>query len=107
MIHSLVVLRRAWDDIRKIMRWLNRHSPSGMTRWRDALDDCMNEVVHDPHRFERATEKRLAPYNARQALFHTRRGNTYRVVFLIAGNEVRVLRIRGPGQRNLRERDFH
>ena len=36
--------------------------------------------------------------DVRQALFKTRRGRIYRMLFTIVGNEVRILRVRGPGQ---------
>ncbi len=38
----------------------------------------------------------------KQAFFRTRRGRSYRAVFVIVGDivgdEVRILRVRGPGQ---------
>lgn len=106
MTYSLVLLRRAWEDLRRTMRWIEKRSPLGMTRWRDALDDCLRAIVQDPYRYEKAVEGSVLPHGVRQALFRTRQGNVYRVVFLVERNEVRILRIRGPGQRNLRPRDL-
>ena len=34
----------------------------------------------------------------RQVLFQTRHGRPYRILYAISGDEVRVLRVRGPGQ---------
>jgi hypothetical protein len=34
----------------------------------------------------------------RQATFRTRHGRTYRAVFTIVGDQVRILRVRGPGR---------
>jgi len=34
----------------------------------------------------------------RHVFFRTRAGRTYRALFLLVGDEVRVLRVRGPGQ---------
>jgi hypothetical protein len=39
----------------------------------------------------------------KQALFGTRRGRKYRAVFNICGHQVRILRVRGPGQPPLQE----
>lgn len=39
----------------------------------------------------------------RETYFKTRHGRRYRIVFTIIGTEVRVLRIRAPGQRLLRD----
>jgi hypothetical protein len=38
--------------------------------------------------------------------FKTRHGRTYRILFLLADQEVRVLRVRGPGQRPVSKRDI-
>jgi plasmid stabilization system protein ParE len=106
MSHSIVLLRRAVKDLRSILRWIKRRSPRGMELWRDALENCLLEIAEDPFLFSRVTEGPALPPGIRQALFRTRRGNIYRVIFLIEQSEVQVLRIRAPGQRNLRTRDI-
>jgi len=40
-----------------------------------------------------------------QALFKTPRGRRYRIVFELTETEIRILRVRGPGQPPLRRRD--
>lgn len=42
----------------------------------------------------------------RQTFFRTRAGRTYRALFLIVGDEVRVLRIRGAGQAPVTSEDL-
>ena len=37
-------------------------------------------------------------FDVRQALFKTRRGRVYRALFFIEGEDVYILRVRGPGQ---------
>jgi hypothetical protein len=34
----------------------------------------------------------------KEALFRTTHGHSYRAVFAIVGDQVRILRVRGPGQ---------
>ena len=45
-----------------------------------------------------APEDEFTDAKLQQFLFKTRRGRTYRGVFVVVDNEVRILRIRGPGQ---------
>jgi plasmid stabilization system protein ParE len=106
MTYAIVLHRRALDDLGKILRWLKRRSKSGMEHWRDALDDCFLEIAKDPYRYAKVAEGSRVPAGIQQALFRTRQGNVYRVVFLVEQFEVRILRIRAPGQRNLRPRDL-
>ena len=59
----------------------------------------MQRVVEHPRRFPLAPENSLATLGeVRQFLFKTRRGRTYRAVYVIMDDEVRILRVRGPGQ---------
>ncbi len=61
MTYSLILMRRALIDVRAILRWLKKRSPSGMVSWRDALDDCLQEVIQDPYRYEKAAEGLILP----------------------------------------------
>jgi hypothetical protein len=45
-----------------------------------------------------APENEFVDYAIRHLLFHTRRGRTYRAIFTVAGDEVRILRVRGSGE---------
>ncbi len=42
----------------------------------------------------------------KQVFFRTRRGRSYRAIFLIVGDEVRILRVRGPGQDSIDSDEF-
>lgn len=46
-------------------------------------------LAHEHENFE---------WDVRQALFKTRRGRVYRALFLIEGQDVYILRVRGSGQ---------
>ena len=50
-----------------------------------------------------ALERSDSAIPLKEALFRTRRGNTYRAVFTIVQDEVRILRVRGPGQPPLQD----
>ena len=71
--------------------------------WLDAYEQLTERLEQDADTFPVALEDRNCHIRLKQALFRTRRGRTYRIVFTIIGDEVRILRIRGPGQSPLRE----
>ncbi|MBI2825538.1 MAG: hypothetical protein HYX69_12715 [Planctomycetia bacterium] len=45
-----------------------------------------------------APESNALGCEVRQRFFKTRRGRVYRILYVVVVDEVRVLRIRGPGQ---------
>jgi hypothetical protein len=59
-------------------------------------------LVRNPLAYGLAPENEYVDYELRQFFFKTRRGRTYRGVFTVVADEIRVLRIRGPGQALLR-----
>ena len=98
MKFRVVALRRADNDVRKIVRWIAARSPQGANSWLDAYDELLNELASEADRCAPAIENHEFELPIKQALFHTRQGGVYRAVFTIVGDEVRLLRIRGPGQ---------
>ncbi len=53
-----------------------------------------------------AHESKHLRREVRQAFLRTRRGRMYRILFIVAEDAVRVLRIRGPGQPPITARDL-
>ena len=49
-------------------------------------------------RFSVAPESTYYDYEIRHAFFKTRRGLTYRTLFVIANDSVHIIYVRGPGQ---------
>lgn len=101
MTFRLRILPRAEQDAQHIFDWLKARSPDGAIRWWLAFDEAVHNLVEHPHGYGLSPETESVPYELRQFLFKTRRGRHYRGVFVVVGDEVRVLRIRGPGQRPL------
>ncbi len=91
-------LRRAQADIRHIAGWLEDRSPRGARAWLDAYDDLVARLEKSADSCGRADESDDCDLDVRQALFKTRRGRVYRALFVIEGDHVFILRIRGPGQ---------
>ncbi len=95
---SIVVMPRAAMDTDHIFEWLRSRSPRGALAWLDALDANFERLKTDYDSMGKAPESELLGELLYQSLFKTRRGRTYRLIYLVDGNRVVILRVRGPGQ---------
>ena len=91
-------LPKAKQDKNSIFRWLHERSATGAASWLRAYDSLIERLQRDARSFGEALENRDCEFHVQQALFKTPRGRVYRVLFFIEGEEVYVLRVRGPGQ---------
>lgn len=98
MTYRVLVLRRAEADLRHIASWIQQRSPAGAQAWLDAFQKMVEKLARRPESFGAAEEDEEVKASLRQAFFRTRRGRLYRAVFTIVEDEVRILRVRGPGQ---------
>lgn len=98
MSYQVLTLRRAEADIRSIVGWLAKRSIAGANAWLGAYDRIVVQLRHQANSFGSAVEAAAAELPLKQAFFKTRHGRTYRAIFLIVGDQVRILRVRGPGQ---------
>ena len=97
---------RAHQQMKSVFNWLVERSPRGAERWLDAFDGAISHLERNADGCALASENALVSREIRQALFKTRHGRIYRIVFTIEGINVRVLAIRGPGQPPLKPRDL-
>ena len=97
---------RGRRDVRRIMKWLLGRSLRGANSWYEAFWKTVTRVADDPESFSLADESADLPSPVRQAIFKTRKGRRYRIVFDFSDAEVYILRVRRPGERPLRERDL-
>jgi len=93
-----VIFPRAGRDTQSIFEWISQRSPEGAIRWWSAFEEAVRKLVDNPLRYGIAPENDHVPCELRQFLFKTRRGRMYRGLFTVVGDEVRILRVRGPGQ---------
>jgi plasmid stabilization system protein ParE len=95
------------DDTETIFSWLQQRSPQGATTWYEALREAVKSVAARPEIYP-AFPEAMPRWNRQihQALFKTPRGRRYRIVFEWTDTEIRILRVRGPGQRPLRSQDL-
>lgn len=96
-------LPRAIHDVDRILDWManEKNSLRGAARWLDVYESALAGLAKDPHKYPAAQENEEVEHDLRQILFGTKRGLTYRAVFIIENDEVFVVRVRGPGQANL------
>ena len=97
-VYVVRLLATAADDLDQIIGWIVERSPDGAARLLTEFHKLVSILPTSAESDARAAEFDDNGYKIRQAFFRTRKGNTYRAIFLIKGNEVRILRIRGSGQ---------
>lgn len=97
---------RAEADLDEMLTYLVEHSPAGAAAWAAAYDRALVELESTADGCGFGAEDALFDRGIRQKIFKTKAGLPYRVVFIIRDDEARILRLRGPGQRDLRDSDL-
>lgn len=100
------ISQSAKRDIREIVEWIRVRSTKGARSWVEALEKTLNQLSTDAATSEPAPEADELGLELQQRLFKTRRGNTYRFVFIIRVDEVHILAVRGTGQDLLQPSDI-
>ena len=96
----------AEDNIRTIKDWIAERSPQGAGKWIEALSQAAARLADSADCFGLAPEASAFDNELRQIIFKTRRGNTYRALFVIRQNVAHVLSVRGTGQDLLQPGDI-
>ena len=95
-------------DTTKIFDWIAKRSPQGAVTWLAAEQAAVERLSTDALRYPvdaRAARMRL---KFRLIRFRTSAGQNYQLVYVVDErlSVVRILRVRGPGQRPVRRRDL-
>ncbi|QDU25385.1 hypothetical protein ETAA8_04530 [Anatilimnocola aggregata] len=98
MKRHVTLLARARSDADKIFDWIATRSLLGALSWHEAFLAAAATLSEDAQRHPIAPELRELAEEVRELHFRTRYGKRNRILFMIVGNEVRILCIRGPGQ---------
>lgn len=106
MAFRVIVLARARQDVASIHDWIADRSADGARHWLDEFEKAATALESNPHLAPVTPESSRFGIEVRQILFRTRAGRMYRAVFTVVGEEVRILRVRGPGQPPLRRGDI-
>jgi plasmid stabilization system protein ParE len=93
-------LRKARQDVDCILNWLihDRKTPRGAAAWLRAYEAAAATLATSADAYGLAPEDGFVDYVVRQFLFKTRSGRVYRGLYTIVGEEMLILRVRGPGQ---------
>jgi plasmid stabilization system protein ParE len=91
-------LTKAQWDKRRIFAWLFERSPQGAAAWLEAYDQMVARLSDVAGSLPVAPENSDLDLEVRQILFKTRHGRVYRAICHIDGENVHILRVRGPGQ---------
>jgi plasmid stabilization system protein ParE len=105
-MRTLRILERARTDVDNIFDWLVRRSVRGAISWYLAFWRAAEKITAAPETFAAAPESGLLGRQLSHALFKTRRGRIYRIVFEFSDTDVVLLRVRGPGQLRLQRREL-
>jgi plasmid stabilization system protein ParE len=105
MSHTIRIVERARADVDAIFAWIAPRSVRGAISWYLAFRRAIDRIGDAPESLPQAAESHRLRRQLREALFKTRRGRTYRIVFEVFETEVLILRVRGPGQAPLRKPD--
>lgn len=106
MTHRVTILPAAINDLATILEWVKSHSEQGAAAWWVRWNSALKSLAAMPASHGFAPEDCDHAQEIRQILFRTRRGQTYRALFTIQGDEIVVLRIRGSSQDLLGAQDL-
>ena len=98
MTYEVRTTTQADSDAHTIWKWLVERSLEGASRWVDAFESAKNRLAAEAGQLGLADESDAFDEDLRQVLFKTRKGNTYRLLYVIRGEVVFVVAVRGAGQ---------
>jgi plasmid stabilization system protein ParE len=103
--HTITIFPRAMTDIQAVVAWRRSRSPASAARLHAGLLAAIRSLADNPERCPLADEAADLGVDLRQ-LLHGRRRNVYRVLFMIDGQTVNVLRVRHAAQDRLGASDL-
>lgn len=106
MTYLVELLEAAKTDYRRIYDYIAKRSAQGAERWDEAFEAALQRLARNPLEGSVAPESSRLTEEVRQVLFRTKHGLIYRAIYKIDDDHVVVLRIRGPGQRPVRQHDL-
>lgn len=105
MPFTVILSNRALRDLEVAREYLRSVAPDIAERWYRTLLDALRQLEGDPLSWPLAPESEKFPFELRQFLFRTKSRRANRALFMVVGNEVRILAIRRPGQPLVTKRD--
>lgn len=97
MEFRVIITDPADRDFRDHFEWIKERSVQGADNWRAHIISAIRALQKNPEQHAPAQESAAFPVTIRCMLVGKRRA-AFRILFLIADDEVRVLAIRRPAQ---------
>jgi hypothetical protein len=97
MEYRVVITAPADQNFREHFQWIKERSVQGADNWRSRIIAAVRSLTHNPERHALAGESAAFAVSIRCILVGNRR-SAFRILYQIAGDEVRVLAIRRPAQ---------
>jgi len=101
MAYQVEISPLALAEIDEAYLWLYEQSPAAAARWFRGLRKAIDSLETNPERCSLAPESDAFAGELRQLLYGRRRG-VYRILFTVAGDTVRVHRVRHGSRRFLK-----
>lgn len=98
MTQSVRVSARAEQDADTIFTWLSQRSPEGAARWYQCYLATLRSLPNVSQSCGLSPEADSLGIPVRQVLFKTRKGRTFRALFVVLDNLIHVIGVRGGGQ---------
>jgi plasmid stabilization system protein ParE len=106
MSYPIELTARAEADINRIYDQLSRRSPEGAVRWYESFWDAVERLRVNPFTCALAFEHEEFEEELRHFLFGTRKGRTYRALFVVREDVVKIVAVRWPGERPMKPEDI-
>jgi plasmid stabilization system protein ParE len=104
MSFSVVLARKAAQEIQEEYQWLVERSEGAANRWRNSLLKAIETLEENPERCPEAPE--AAWHEGLRQLIHGKRRQVFRILFEVRGHMVVVLRVRHSAQDFLGPKEF-
>lgn len=98
MTFDVRVSERAERDVDTIFEWLVQRSEDGAVRWYHAYLASLQSLSTHAEGCGLAPEAEKLSIDLYQILFKTPKGRVYRSLFVIIGNTIHFVGVRGAGQ---------
>jgi plasmid stabilization system protein ParE len=105
MTYRVVLQPEARLDLIQATEYIAERAPMAAERWAKGFLASVKALEEQPDQWPLAEESPYLELPLREWQYRTKSSVT-RAVFLIVGDEVRILRIRRPGQDSLRKEDL-
>lgn len=106
MRFTVLLTARAIQDLQDAREFIRQSAPETAELWYLSFLEALLRLEEHPDMWSVAPEDAEFPFELRQIFFRTKSRLANRALFTIAGDQVRVLAIRRPGQPLITKDDF-